>query len=437
MSSSTSCHARLLTGLAATAFVLFADASSAQEHFLAKGGKAEAVIVVGRDSCPFDRWVAGELQQYLQELSGAEFSIVTADEIPAEKALILLGGPKDNPLVASAQQKQLVSFAGLKPEGFLLKRFDLAGTPTVVAGGNDEAATMYAAYEFLERLGGVFQITGDIMPQEKPDLKLPALNVRMEPAMKYRGLHYRHMWTPIIGIEEFRRILDQMAKLKYNCLEFYWYVGGPWIEYSHGGEKRQIGDVYTKSSAYLTWQCTAFDFKASDVKIGREHFKQEMVCAPEFADVQTPEQAHQAARQLLSDVIDYAHQRKIQLWLGMGDCPAVPPNLARHSQGTWRQSFFRCPVIPAGDPVGVEIWEDAVRSMIETYPKADGYWIWLAEGFYSSDDPDTKDVLRQYAEARKLIPSIEQIRESGYGRPGSQSQIDTDVGLLHYGKELV
>ncbi|MBC8871392.1 MAG: hypothetical protein H8E44_18355 [Planctomycetes bacterium] len=429
---------RQCRALAAAVLCLFlADASSAQEHFLAKGGKAEAVIVVGRDSGPFDRWTAGELQRYLQKLSGVEFSIVTSDKIPAEKALILVGGPEDNPLVASAQQQQLVSFASLKPEGFLLKSIDLAGTPAVVAGAGDGAGTMYAAYELLERLGVVFQITGDIIPQKKPDLKLPALNVRMEPALKYRGLHYRHMWTPIIGIEEFRRILDQMAKLKYNCLEFFWYVGGPWIEYSHGDEKRQIGDVYTKSSAYLTWQCTAFDFKASDVKIGREHFRQEMVCAPEFADVQTPEQAHQAAHQLLSEIIDYAHQRKVQVWLGMGDCPSVPPNLAQHSQGTWRHSFFRCPVIPAGDPVGVEIWEDAVRSMIETYPKADGYWIWLSEGFYSSDDPDTKKVLGQYAEARKLIPRIEQIRESGYGRPGSQSQIDADIGLLHYGRELV
>ena len=30
----------------------------------------------------------------------------------------------------------------------------------------------------------------------------------------------------------------------------------------------------------------------------------------------------------------------------------------------------------------MEIWTAMMNSMIETYPEADGYWLWLAEGYY-------------------------------------------------------
>ena len=140
------------------AVIAVSAAASAQEPMLAKGGRAEAAIVIAPDASEFSRWLAGELAGHLKKLSGAELSIVTADKLPAGKPLVVLGGPQANPLAAAADQKQLARFAGLKPDGFVLKRIDLDGVPVILAGGNDEAATMYAAYELLERLGIVFQI---------------------------------------------------------------------------------------------------------------------------------------------------------------------------------------------------------------------------------------------------------------------------------------
>ena len=104
-----------LVTFVAAGLALAAGVAPAQERFLAREGKAEAVIVVGQGGDTFDRWVAGELQRYLQALSGAELSIVTSDQVPRGKPLVVVGSPQSNPLVASAQKKQLVSFAGLKP----------------------------------------------------------------------------------------------------------------------------------------------------------------------------------------------------------------------------------------------------------------------------------------------------------------------------------
>ena len=50
-------------------FALFADAPTPQACFLAQAGQAKAAIVIGCDSGPFYRWVAGEVQRYLRELT--------------------------------------------------------------------------------------------------------------------------------------------------------------------------------------------------------------------------------------------------------------------------------------------------------------------------------------------------------------------------------
>ena len=127
------------------------------------------------------------MQRYIKQLSGADLRIVTSDKLPAAKPLIVVGGPQANPLVTAAEEKRLVKFSGLKPDGLVLKRIELDGVPVLLVGGNDETGTMYAAYELLERLGIVFQLTHDIIPQRKPDLAIPALDVRMEPRLSTAG----------------------------------------------------------------------------------------------------------------------------------------------------------------------------------------------------------------------------------------------------------
>ena len=303
-------------------------AGTITDAFLAKNGQAEAVIVVGSESGPFYQWVAEEIQRYLKRLTVAEFPIVTSDEVPAEKTLIVLGGPQVNPLSATAQQHQLVNFSGLKPEGFVLKAIELEGRQALVAGGNDETATMYAAYELLERLGIVFQHTGDIIPERKPDLALPALDVRMEPVLKYRGLSlYAHALRWSMGLEDIRKHIDQLAKLKINVLKWYWGMGGPWCKFSYDGKVAEL--FRTKESSYLAWGKSWHSTTGSkkDIRIGRACFPHEYLGAPEFADVQSEEDTYRIARDFLREVIRYAHQRKIQVWLVLGEIPYAPPNL--------------------------------------------------------------------------------------------------------------
>jgi hypothetical protein len=426
-------------GAALAAFSAFelGKATSGEEGIeLARGGEPQASIVIGEENRPFYRWLAEELQRHVRQISGAELPIESAGGDSSKKAQIVIGGPQVNERVADAQRRKLVDFTGLKGDGFLLQQMTLQEKPTLVVGGNSEASTMYSVYELIERLGVVFQITGDIIPDRKDPLIVPPLQVRMEPALKYRGLHIRQFVLPWMGVDDFRGLLDQMAKMKCNYLEFFWYVGGPWVEYSYKGEKKLIGDVYTRESGYLTWRANTATFEVKDVEIGREHFAGlKRACAPEFQEVETPADAYQVARDVLHQIIEHAHQRRIQVWLGMGDCPWVCPTLASTGVGQHASALFGVAVSP-GDPRGLEIWQTKVNAAIESYPEADGFWVWLAESYLDSSDAATTEFLRRYDQYRNLIPNLEEIHKMGYDLPTTEGEIQSDVALLHYGTEL-
>lgn len=401
-----------------------------------RGQKAQGSIVLGHNPNKFQIWLGQEMQRYLRMLTGAEFPVGNRQSATGIK--ILIGGPQSNEAIAEAQEKRLVNFSGLKQDGFILRQIEWNG-PAIVVGGNDDASTMYAVYDLMERLGVVFQITGDIIPERKPDLVLPHLDVRMEPALKYRGLHVRPFVLPWMGLADFRTLLDQHAKMKCNYFEFFWYAGAPWIEFSYQGEKVLIGDLQPKESGYLTWRINTGTFTTKDVEIGRQHFKTRRACAPEFQDCETQEEAFRVARHLLKQVIAYAHEKKIHIRLGTGDCPIGPPNLGRLAKYKQDDPDFGTLVSP-GDPAAVDIWAAMIKSMIETYPEADGYWLWLSEGYYDLEDPGLKKIAADYASYRNLIPTLDQIKELGYDQyfegMAEQTQIESDLGLLHCGKEI-
>lgn len=365
-----------LRWLALITLTVAAARGLAAEPMLVKHGQAEAVIVVGREAGDFYRWVAGELQRYVKRLSGAELPIVTTAEVPEHKPLIVLGGPRANPLAAAAEEKQLARFTGLKPDGFVLKRTALGGAAALLAGGNDERATMYAAYELLERLGIVFQLTGDIIPRQQPDLPMPALDLRLEPAFKDRGMHCWHQIRWYMGLKDLRQEIDQLAKLKMNVFQFYWGMGGPWARFSHGGKVAQI--LGNKESGFVAWTVPGTGGcggTANSVVVGRECFpKDGYMGSPEFAQVQTEEDAYRTAREFLREVIRHAHARKVQVWLTMGEIPFVPLNLAPPNAVQGRRFYCGVSISP-GEPALLEIWEAAVQSMIESYPEADRYWV--------------------------------------------------------------
>ena len=193
------------------------------------GGAAEQIsIYVGRDAPGLEQYAARELQRYLYQLSGSLPRLragVTAVDGPG----FIIGRRKTNPLVeqlAAAGQVK-VSDADPGPQGYVLKRLAIGDNEVVVIAGSDEPGCLYGVYGLLEEHYGIgFYLCGDVLPDRKAPLRLAHVDERKAPAAAIRGFL---PWTnfpqsaTVYSWEDWRFIIDQMAKMRMNFLHIHNY----------------------------------------------------------------------------------------------------------------------------------------------------------------------------------------------------------------------
>ncbi len=411
---------------------------------VAAGGKAQAVIVLGDAVGECAKYAATELQRYLRALSGAEIGIITAGQSSAQsprQAWILIGGPDQNSLVKQAVETGLSGFSGLKTDGFVLKTYRLNKRPVVVAGGNDDAATMYAVFELVEQLGVTFRLTGDIVPARRPSLEIPALNLRREPAIAQRGFLMEashHPSVTMLSYDDYARMLDQMAKMKYNDLKIWWFAYSPFLSYSYRGEPKQIGDMSTKESGYLNATYAGVgSHTTDDVSIGKHWFPGRRLAPAELQHVETPDEAFAAAQDLMRRVIRHANSRHIKVWL-VDEMSVLPPNLARHGE---RIGFLPFEIVYGTfmhplDPINREIQAIRLKALIDTYPEAAGYFLNFSEMYVQQNNARHRDFYAQQQVAfQDLGPLIQAWGDRfSIGRP---AMIDSDIGYFDLFKYLL
>jgi hypothetical protein len=354
---------------------------------IAAQSQPKAVIVIGKDASETHQFAATELQRYLRALSGAEVSVVTDDQRatrPRGETAILLGGPEENSAVRDVTTAHWVDYANLKSDGIVIKAGLFKGRPTIIAGGANGVATMYAVYDLLEQLGIKFLLTGDIIPPPVATLSVPALNLRKEPSFARRGFLLQSggmINLMVFSFEDYVKLLDQMAKMKANYLQFWWFSYEPWLKYSYKGESMQLGDVSKKESGFFSWAHVGSGPHTPDVvEIGKEHFKTPRLAPKEFQKVETSEQAFGVAQDLLQRVIRHAAKRGIKVWPAV-ELAALPPNLARHAERVGELPFhtiFGTFVHPL-DEVNREIQVERLKALISTYPEAEGFFLVFAE----------------------------------------------------------
>ncbi len=407
-------------------------------------GRRHRLFLEGRRASSL-KYAATELQKYLRILSGAEVPIISDDGVssrPSKEALILVGGPSSNSAIREAAQAKWVNFTGLKPEGFVIKTGDFKGHPAIVAGGNDDASAMYAAYELIERLGVTFTLAGDAVPAVRSDLSIPAMDIRMDPAFSRRGFLLQSggfINLSVFSYPDYVKFLDQMAKMKCNYLQFWWFSYEPWLKYSYKGEPMWMGDVSTKDSGYFTWaRPGGGSHTTDDVSIGKEQFKGRRLAPQEFQAVETPEEAFSVAGDLLRKVIRHAHERGIKVWPAV-ELASLPPNLARYSERVGELPFhpiFGTFVHPL-DPVNREIQVNRFRALLETYPEADGYFFVFAELYPELYNEKHREFFERQ---RPAFFELRQLRWPwvDWGAGGNVDRlVDSNIGFLDLFKFLL
>jgi len=430
--------------LFATKQMLAAPATTSVPIVVASGGRAQASIVLGEQPTEFYRFAASELARYFKTLSGAEIKIISNTEIgsrPREEALIAVGGPDVNNTTKDSAAALGLNFNGLKPDGFVVKTGLPMGRPVAVVAGNDGTSTMYAVYELIERLGVTFRLTGDIIPNRRDVLKIPPLDLRLEPRMARRGFLVQdggYESTTIFSYEDYAKLIDQMAKMKCNYMQFWWFSYEPGLKFEYKGETARLGDVSTKESGYLTWAFGGFGSRTTDdVTIGKERFKYRRIAPPEMQNVETPDQAYQVAEGLLHKIMRHAKERGIKVWLAV-ELDALPPNLARYCEEVGSLPFHNLAgaFVHPLDVVNREIQVNRLRALLETYPEAEGYFLNVGEMYPELNSEKHREFFKQmrpeFFELRKArFPWVIDIPQD------SDLVVDSNIGYFDLFKFLL
>jgi len=136
-------------------------------------------IVLSRAASPSEQRAADELQRFLFEMTSARLPLV--DDRHDVKGPMLLVGRSE----AVERLRVPAPWEKLGDEGFVLKS---AGGHTILAGGR-RRGTMYAVYEFLERLGCRWYTPDCARIPKRASIDLAGFDETHSPELEYRELY--------------------------------------------------------------------------------------------------------------------------------------------------------------------------------------------------------------------------------------------------------
>ncbi|MCD6352223.1 MAG: DUF4838 domain-containing protein, partial [Armatimonadetes bacterium] len=197
------------------------SAGVAQSLVIAEGHRSNFVIVVGADASPSEQHAAQELQNFLEQISGARLPIKD-DTGPIGPHEIILG---DNAHLRKLGVK--IDFERLGKEGFTIRTVP----PHLVIAGGKLRGTMYGVYTFLEDHLGCRWFSTDCSYIPKKDrLEIGAIDDTQVPALEYREPFYKDAFDA-----------DWCARNKMNSSH------AP-LDAAHGGKVSYYGFVHTFNS---------------------------------------------------------------------------------------------------------------------------------------------------------------------------------------------
>ena len=345
-------------------------------------------IVVGPNAPALERFAASELQRYLRILFGPTVPVVE-DAAGRPAHAVLIGSPQTNPAVASSGLAR--GWPSTSDQGIVLRGGGAEQTWAV--GGGSPVATTWAVYELVERLGVRYLLSGDVFPDDPGPLRLPDLDVCVEPLFTERiwrlmndEPHGPEMWS----LAECRRVIDQVAKMKMNGIFFLTYPSHPFVHYEFRG--------VAKSTGVLDF---GFRYPIDDDTIGREHFGDaEEFTNPEFRHCDGYDDMVEAGQRYARAVFDHARSRGMRIGFGFSLTNTTDEFKARLRE--WTPDLPGGPADDGGDyarlgqlsmgappggrgfqdvdnPALAELAEEIVRAHLETYPEIDFIEIGSAE----------------------------------------------------------
>lgn len=206
---------------------------------LSAGAWASPVeVVLPPNAEPLEQLAASEMARYVNRLFGVRAEVVVSPSGDAEH-FFLVG-------VADRHPEQAARPA-LTDQGFLLRTTAFRDKPAVTVAGGSPAAALWGVYELAERYGVRFLLHGDVLPPQRSGVFLPEIDRVFEPA--FRARWFKTMGDFAIGTEgwgldDYRPLIDQLAKLKFNRIRVSSSPSQPFLDFQFRGVPRKTAVLW-------------------------------------------------------------------------------------------------------------------------------------------------------------------------------------------------
>ncbi|MYE89218.1 hypothetical protein F4X33_09515 [Candidatus Poribacteria bacterium] len=336
-----------------------------QAAYVSTDDNTRVAVIVSEKVSELERFAAEQLCDYLEKLFGLH--IRPASSLSAEAETLFLVGNLDADVgIEGVMQDDVCPL--ISEQGFILRRVEYQGRPSLVVRGGSPRATLWAVYELIERWGVRYLLHGDVLPAPCP-FHLPDLDVVMEPTLpvrQWRVINDFACGPESWGMEDYHPVLNQLAKLKFNRILLSVWPWQPFLHYEVQGVKRE--------SATLWFD---FHYPITDDMVGCHLFgDEEEFWNPDLPRGASYEEFTAAGERLIHNLIDYAHQRGIECVI-VATLTEFPPEFAPLLKDAQEvHQLAELTVVPSAetdidDPALTELATTVLRATVNTYPEVD------------------------------------------------------------------
>jgi len=327
-------------------------------------------IVISEKAAALERLAADELAHQLKRVYEADVTIATTAPADA-RHVIFVGSPETNARMKPFAASWPSGDKKLTDQGHLLRSVTHNSKPALLVGGGSPVATYWAAAEFGHRLGIRTMLFGDLDPVSPPEFKLDGIDVVLEPQHREREWHFRNRGPMDSGswsVEEHRRVLQQLAKLKFNRVSINVRASQPFVHFEFAGVSRRSEGLWGFSDMVYP---VSGNTSGRKVFGGAKNFEN-----PSFATVTTYEDRIAAGQQHLNGIVEAARAAgmavRLQLrpdWFPENFRPFVKEASSQGSDGPHvvadESEFFQNQKL-------LELARTQLRAYLDTYPTIDG-----------------------------------------------------------------
>jgi len=269
-------------------YVLLTGLSASAGSFFVNNHSSDFQIVIPDQAIPAETTAAQEFQSAIKQISGAELKIIKASDY------------RSGPMVAVGFNSKLTEPLKAEKYGLLGEEeliIDSDGENLLLVGGQPRG-TLYAVYEYLDRIGVRWYTSEYTKYPKLNDISLPDKMIRYEPTFKLRSYLQNNRPTP-----------EWTAR---NRMNQYIVWGNPGVKF--GGGLSQGPDMHTH------WRMLSADLmKAHPAWCAEVNGKRELPAGTNHWGICYSNK--EVCKLLIEKTMDYArkHPETKVIWIGQND----------------------------------------------------------------------------------------------------------------------